>query len=192
MASHVWNILTNKESLWVRWIHAYNLKGRSFWDMPMLSNISWGWRKILQIHDCLRPNFWFVIGNGKHASVCTHCMWNWPTRWDVTHPALVNIQPHMLNEDQEDSLMWRMRSEQLKPFSVSRVWDDIRTRGEEVPWVNVSEKNAEIEGCVKKYAQVAARDQSYGITSSMELHRNLYPTQPKESSQVDSYGVVNA
>ncbi|GKA24834.1 putative reverse transcriptase domain, reverse transcriptase zinc-binding domain protein, partial [Tanacetum coccineum] len=32
MVSHVWKLLTLKESLWVKWIHKYKLKGRIFWS----------------------------------------------------------------------------------------------------------------------------------------------------------------
>nr|GEU96327.1 hypothetical protein [Tanacetum cinerariifolium] len=47
MISHIWKLLSLKESLWVRWIHAYKLKGRSFWDITYRGTMSWGWRKIL-------------------------------------------------------------------------------------------------------------------------------------------------
>ncbi|GKC34955.1 hypothetical protein Tco_1047339 [Tanacetum coccineum] len=32
MTKHIWNIVSNKVSLWVQWIHAHKLKGRSFWE----------------------------------------------------------------------------------------------------------------------------------------------------------------
>ncbi|KAK1414832.1 hypothetical protein QVD17_30591 [Tagetes erecta] len=32
MTSHIWSIITNRESLWVAWVHAYRLRGNSFWD----------------------------------------------------------------------------------------------------------------------------------------------------------------
>ncbi|GKB14407.1 hypothetical protein Tco_0848330 [Tanacetum coccineum] len=35
MTTHIWNIVTNNESLWVRWTHTYKLKGRTFWDIPL-------------------------------------------------------------------------------------------------------------------------------------------------------------
>nr|GEZ47571.1 hypothetical protein [Tanacetum cinerariifolium] len=38
MPAHIWKILTHKETLWVRWIHAYKLKTRSFWDVHLGSN----------------------------------------------------------------------------------------------------------------------------------------------------------
>ncbi|GJZ33669.1 hypothetical protein Tco_0579105 [Tanacetum coccineum] len=34
MTTHIWNIVTNKESRWVRWIHMYKLKGQTIWDVP--------------------------------------------------------------------------------------------------------------------------------------------------------------
>ncbi|GJY78186.1 hypothetical protein Tco_0483987 [Tanacetum coccineum] len=39
MTTHIWNIISRKESMWVRWIHLYKLKGRSFWGVPVLSNV---------------------------------------------------------------------------------------------------------------------------------------------------------
>nr|GEV90681.1 RNA-directed DNA polymerase, eukaryota, reverse transcriptase zinc-binding domain protein [Tanacetum cinerariifolium] len=34
MATHIWSILTHRESLWVKWVYTYKLKGRSFFDVP--------------------------------------------------------------------------------------------------------------------------------------------------------------
>ncbi|GKD81494.1 hypothetical protein Tco_1348333 [Tanacetum coccineum] len=47
ITTHIWNIVSNKESLWVQWIHTYKLKGRSVWDVPMKNDVSWGWLKLL-------------------------------------------------------------------------------------------------------------------------------------------------
>ncbi|GKB41077.1 hypothetical protein Tco_0886019 [Tanacetum coccineum] len=70
LTTHIWNIVSNKESLWVRWIHTYKLKGRSLWDIPLQSNLSWGWLKLLQIRDLVRPFIWIKIGNGVNTSIC--------------------------------------------------------------------------------------------------------------------------
>nr|GEV07572.1 hypothetical protein [Tanacetum cinerariifolium] len=40
MTTHIWKLLTRNESLWVQWIHAYKLRGRSFWDVPYHGNMS--------------------------------------------------------------------------------------------------------------------------------------------------------
>ncbi|GJW21777.1 putative gag-pol polyprotein [Tanacetum coccineum] len=74
MATHVWCILINKESLWVQWIHSYKLRGRSFWDVPCMGDISWGWRKLLQIRTRIRPFIWHKINNGRSTSM-------WFDRW---------------------------------------------------------------------------------------------------------------
>lgn len=47
MTVHIWKILSHKESLWVRWIQSYRLESRSFWDVSVKANASWGWRKLL-------------------------------------------------------------------------------------------------------------------------------------------------
>ncbi|GJU52788.1 uncharacterized protein Tco_1226502 [Tanacetum coccineum] len=67
----------------VRWIHSYKLRRRSFWDVPLGSNVSWGWRKLLQIRNIIRPHVWHSIGDGKEASM-------WFDTWDSKCP-LMNI-----------------------------------------------------------------------------------------------------
>ncbi|GJV95333.1 reverse transcriptase domain-containing protein [Tanacetum coccineum] len=78
MTTHIWNIVSNKESLWVRWIHTYKLRNRSFWDLPIKDNVSWGWLKLLQLRVLVRSFFWVKLGNGRDTSVwhdswCPHC-----------------------------------------------------------------------------------------------------------------------
>ena len=46
---HIWNLLTQAGSLWIAWIQEYVLKGRSFWQVPILQSTSWHWRKLLQM-----------------------------------------------------------------------------------------------------------------------------------------------
>ncbi|GKD36615.1 integrase, catalytic region, zinc finger, CCHC-type containing protein [Tanacetum coccineum] len=63
MATHIWSIFTHRESLWVKWVYTYKLKGRSFWDVPCRSDASWGWHKLLQIRSTIRPFIWHKINN---------------------------------------------------------------------------------------------------------------------------------
>ncbi|GKA24782.1 hypothetical protein Tco_0710815 [Tanacetum coccineum] len=69
MTTHVWKLLTRKESLLVQWIHAYKLRGRSFWDVPYRGNMSWGWRNILKLRPLIRDFIWHKIGDGSGTSV---------------------------------------------------------------------------------------------------------------------------
>lgn len=86
MTAHIWKILTHKETLWVRWLHAYKLKNRSFWDVSLCSNVSWGWRKLLSIRHIIPPYVWFKLGNGNKASA-------WYDLWDAHGP----VMPHITN-----------------------------------------------------------------------------------------------
>ncbi|GJS59979.1 reverse transcriptase domain-containing protein [Tanacetum coccineum] len=58
LVSHIWNLLSLKESLWVKWVHAYKLNGRNFWDVPIRGNMSWSCWKILQIRPSHSNSIW--------------------------------------------------------------------------------------------------------------------------------------
>nr|GEX41886.1 hypothetical protein [Tanacetum cinerariifolium] len=58
-----------EDSLWVRWIHTYKLRGRSFWDVLVKSDMSWGWRKLLQLREVVKPFFWVKLGHGLSTSL---------------------------------------------------------------------------------------------------------------------------
>ncbi|GJU34638.1 uncharacterized protein Tco_1182992 [Tanacetum coccineum] len=86
ISSHVWSILTRKESLWVKWIHTHKLRGRNFWDYPFRGNMTWGWRKILQICPIIRKFIWYKIGNGSSIST-------WFDNWSMHSPVIQSITP---------------------------------------------------------------------------------------------------
>ncbi|GJY36464.1 reverse transcriptase zinc-binding domain-containing protein [Tanacetum coccineum] len=74
MVTHVWKLINRKESLWVQWIHTYKLRSRNFWDVPCRGNMTWGWRKILQLRPLIREFIWYKVGNGSSISV-------WHDKW---------------------------------------------------------------------------------------------------------------
>nr|GEV37706.1 retrotransposon protein, putative, Ty1-copia subclass [Tanacetum cinerariifolium] len=92
MTTHIWNIVTNKESLWVHWIHMYKLKGRTIWDVPVKADMSWGWLKLLQIRDIVKPFFWTIIGNGKSTSV-------WYDSWCPQSPLNRYLTPRDISRE---------------------------------------------------------------------------------------------
>ncbi|GJY42406.1 hypothetical protein Tco_0429676 [Tanacetum coccineum] len=59
------NILSIKETLWVKWIHTYKLQVHSRWDIPLRGNMSWGWRKILQVRPLVQQFIWHRLGDGS-------------------------------------------------------------------------------------------------------------------------------
>ncbi|GJT74007.1 hypothetical protein Tco_1033293 [Tanacetum coccineum] len=129
LTTHIWNIVSNKESLWVRWIHTYKLKGRTIWDIPLQSDLSWGWLKLLQIRDLIRPFLWNSIGNGKNTSI-------WYDNWCNLSPLfglLSNrdiIREGFHNKNNVADLIskgWKDRNGTFGAFSVEkdrvRQWD---------------------------------------------------------------------
>ncbi|GJY37828.1 hypothetical protein Tco_0424192 [Tanacetum coccineum] len=74
MTTHIWKLLSRKESLWVQWIHAYKLRGRNFWDLPYRGNMTWGWRNILKLRPVIRQFIWHNLGDGLGTSL-------WYDRW---------------------------------------------------------------------------------------------------------------
>ena len=74
---HIWNLFSPlKESLWVKWVHTYLLKDKSFWTVKPPSQCSWYWKKLLKLRDIARPMLKHRIGNG-----CGTFLW-----YDDWHP----------------------------------------------------------------------------------------------------------
>ncbi|GKD74061.1 putative reverse transcriptase domain, reverse transcriptase zinc-binding domain protein [Tanacetum coccineum] len=86
MMSHNWKLLSLKESMWVQWIHAYKLRSRNFWYIPCRGNMTWGWRKILQLRPLIRDFIWHKLGDGSTTSA-------WYDRWCL-HSPLANVISH--------------------------------------------------------------------------------------------------
>ena len=79
LMKHVWNIIINKQSLWVQWVNRVKLKQRSFWSVEVESSDSWSWKKFLALRDKMRPFVWHELGNGQSTSV-------WFDKWDHKGP----------------------------------------------------------------------------------------------------------
>ena len=62
-------------------MHTYH---RSYWDVDLASNVSWGWRKLLQIRPLVRPHIWYKLGNGYKASV-------WFDKWEESGPLMNHL-----------------------------------------------------------------------------------------------------
>nr|GEZ78074.1 hypothetical protein [Tanacetum cinerariifolium] len=63
------------------------VKGRSFWVIPLNdADKSWGWRKLLQLHDLVKPFIWTKIGNKNLASA-------WYDIWDPQCPLIYWFSP---------------------------------------------------------------------------------------------------
>ncbi|GJW36620.1 putative reverse transcriptase domain-containing protein [Tanacetum coccineum] len=54
--------------------------------------MSWGWRKLLQIREVVKPFFWKILGNGKSTSL-------WFDRWNVQSPLIQYITPREITHE---------------------------------------------------------------------------------------------
>ncbi|GJX75386.1 hypothetical protein Tco_0313981 [Tanacetum coccineum] len=141
MVSHIWKLLSLKESLCVKWIHVYKLKARSFWDIPYRGNMTWGWRKILQLRPLIQSFIWSCIGDGSQKFfvvliggvllVIYLVSYHLGTSLDA-----VGIFLFLPRNEKCDYLEWRDNDGVGKPFSVYHVWNSIRPRDNVVPWAD--------------------------------------------------------
>ncbi|GKB73101.1 RNA-directed DNA polymerase, eukaryota, reverse transcriptase zinc-binding domain protein, partial [Tanacetum coccineum] len=84
MSKNIWNIVSKEDSLWVKWVNSYRLidrrsNVRNFWNILLLNDVCWGWRKILLYRDVIREHIVTRIGNGKDTSV-------WFDNWSFLGP----------------------------------------------------------------------------------------------------------
>lgn len=68
MSYHIWNIVSNKSSLWGKWVHEYRIKGRSFWDIKEAWDSSWSWKNILKLRKELRPFIRMKVRSGQSTN----------------------------------------------------------------------------------------------------------------------------
>ncbi|XP_028120126.1 uncharacterized protein LOC114317568 [Camellia sinensis] len=76
IAKHIWFLFSGGEkSMWCQWVKSYLLKGKSFWKVPVPSDPSWVWRKILSLRKSIFPLIVHKIGNGN-ATFLWHDNWH--------------------------------------------------------------------------------------------------------------------
>nr|GEY86361.1 hypothetical protein [Tanacetum cinerariifolium] len=159
------------ESLWVRWVNAYRLKGRSFWDIPEKEGSCGAWKKFLKIMGFIKDYIFHKIGDGRNTSlwfdnwhpicpisnfiskrmiassglsmqskvadVIKNDEWNWPVNLSNMFDALNVISPPCITKRKNDKVVWKSYNGWLLDFSVSNVWENIRTHGALVSWSNL-------------------------------------------------------
>ncbi|GJU15486.1 putative reverse transcriptase domain, reverse transcriptase zinc-binding domain protein [Tanacetum coccineum] len=142
ITSHIWSLLTCKESLWVKWIHTYKLNGRSFWEILLRALVSaWfdNWCALSPLSSIVSNHDIYTTGfrlDSKVHKIIDHGSWSWLNDWASKCPSLVNITvPYLSNE--VDCLTWRNLANVESDFLVAKVWDCILPRSNEVDWFHV-------------------------------------------------------
>lgn len=68
LMKQIWSICEEKESLWLKWVHAIILKGSSLWEVESKQKNSWIWKRMLWIRDQCESFIKRVIGRGTSTS----------------------------------------------------------------------------------------------------------------------------
>ncbi|GJR75338.1 ribonuclease H-like domain-containing protein [Tanacetum coccineum] len=102
--------------------------------------MSWGWLKLLQRRDFVRPFFWVKLGNGQSTLMC----WFLITDGDGLNLGLLKLwfgilfpPPLNLDVNSLDIPYWRDLNGVMSNFSISRAWEAFRPCGNEVHWFRI-------------------------------------------------------
>lgn len=92
LMKNLWNVCTNKEDLWVKWIHTVILKDKAMWETKAKATDSWLWRKTLGVRDKFKDCIGKNLCNGEETSFW-HDPWHPWSILSLKHPELVRKLP---------------------------------------------------------------------------------------------------
>ncbi|GJV71895.1 RNA-directed DNA polymerase, eukaryota, reverse transcriptase zinc-binding domain protein [Tanacetum coccineum] len=92
MIKHLWNIASKKDSLWVKWLSIYRIKGNRIWNLKVKKNFSWNLMQILSLRDSIRRNVGYKIGNREGCFV-------WHDRWHSNGPLFRLISNNIITHN---------------------------------------------------------------------------------------------
>ncbi|GJX96249.1 RNA-directed DNA polymerase, eukaryota, partial [Tanacetum coccineum] len=117
MTTHIWNIVSSKESLWVRWVHTYKLRGHT---------LGMAIRRL------------YGMTCGVINALLVNGAWRWPAPWLVKAPNLALIAAPNIDISRHDSMRWCDLNGNLSDFSVKYAWEVLRPRGQQVMWYHIT------------------------------------------------------
>ncbi|XP_071713954.1 uncharacterized protein [Rutidosis leptorrhynchoides] len=120
-----WRLLSNKESLWIQWVHTHKLADKHFWNVQITANAS---RKLLLI----RGFSWY----DKLSDIMDLNSWKQPNEWLTKYPQLQEVRLPVLT-DSSDGLLWIKEGNSFDTFDVQKVWNNIRPFAYKVDWYSL-------------------------------------------------------
>lgn len=91
MTKHLWNVISKKDSLWVKWVYLYRIKDRNIWFNVSSEHGAWSWNQILELRDKIRAFVVYKLGNGRSCSM-------WFDKWHTNGPLCKLITHSFLSE----------------------------------------------------------------------------------------------
>ncbi|GJZ85566.1 RNA-directed DNA polymerase, eukaryota, reverse transcriptase zinc-binding domain protein [Tanacetum coccineum] len=156
MAKHLWSIISNKNTIWVKWVKVHKLKG----NIELNRGMSWSWKHLLNLRDKIKEFVNVKLGNGKNCSLwfdkwhpggplsklidyrmihmagldinakvidlINNNSWCWPIDWVGKYDSVLNVPVPILVDDLEDKPVWCNKKGKEKVFNVSEVWKAIK------------------------------------------------------------------
>ncbi|GKC17938.1 RNA-directed DNA polymerase, eukaryota, reverse transcriptase zinc-binding domain protein [Tanacetum coccineum] len=172
MAKHLWNVASDKDFIWVKWVKVHRLKGGNIWDVELKEHRSWSWCQILKLRDDIRRFFNIKIGNGQkcniwfdkwhtllvmvvglslNARVCdfiSNGSWVWPNEWEGRFNEVLDVLVPNIIHDLDNKVVWIDKKGWEKHFSVAEAWKAIKTEFPKVIW----HKHVWYSQCIPRHA----------------------------------------
>nr|GEX36605.1 RNA-directed DNA polymerase, eukaryota, reverse transcriptase zinc-binding domain protein [Tanacetum cinerariifolium] len=135
----LWNIASNKDTLWVKWIHMMKLKEGSIWNVQYNSNDSWQWKCLLDIRDKIADRLQDLYDARIPKMISISDMidegvWKWPLEWNSNEFEFINLRVPLITNGVTDKVKWRNDENKLVPFHMKFVYDAISPNTEKIRW----------------------------------------------------------
>ncbi|KAL0561777.1 hypothetical protein IC582_002218 [Cucumis melo] len=140
----LWLMLTNSGSLWVAWMEAYILKGKSLWDVDSRVGRSWCLRAILRKREKMKHHVRMKVGervlydaaSRREAKLSDFIDPNGEWLWPRVSLELIDLWERVQEVSPclsvSDSWVWVPGRQ--GGFSIASAWEAIRPRGGRVLW----------------------------------------------------------
>ncbi|GKE35893.1 RNA-directed DNA polymerase, eukaryota, reverse transcriptase zinc-binding domain protein, partial [Tanacetum coccineum] len=144
LCKHLWNIIDNKDSLWVKWVNMVKLKGKSIWEVQSENKDSGTWKAILNLRCPLCDLIPFrsryearLDEKTKVADMIVNNEWAWPDDWKTKFCSITRIKVPTLKDGNTDYAIWKDNNDRNDKFSIRKIWEKFKDVKDEVKWHKV-------------------------------------------------------
>ncbi|GKC49040.1 RNA-directed DNA polymerase, eukaryota, reverse transcriptase zinc-binding domain protein [Tanacetum coccineum] len=137
LSKHIWNIVSGKESLWIKWVQRIIHKFGNGKQVTMRYD---NWSVIGPLDQYISMRDIYDARLADYATVAemtSNGRWKWPEEWLLKFPMLQQVGVPLLQHDVKDHTMWSSNDGSLRKFSTKQVWQDCIVQFPNVPWSSV-------------------------------------------------------